>query len=104
MPKPLKIILFAVGGLVVLLVLVAVALFLFVDTNAYKPRLEAAASEALGMEVRGGGRLGIGFFPGLHVTLEDAHIRNRGADLVSAKQAPLGIDLLPLLQKEVRIG
>lgn len=56
------------------------------------------------MEVRVGGRLGIGFFPGLHVRLEDAHIRNREADLVSAKEARLGIDLLPLLQNEVRIG
>jgi len=104
MPKPLKIILFAVGGLVVLLVLVAVALLLFVDANAYKSRLEAAASEALGMEVRVGGRVGIGFFPGVDITLQDVNIRNRGADLASAKQASLGIDLLPLLYQEVRIG
>jgi hypothetical protein len=104
MSKPLKIILFAVGGLVVFLVLVAVALHLFVDANAYKPRLEAAASGVLGMEVRVGGRVGIGFFPGLHVTLQDVNIRNRGADLASAKQASLGIDLLPLLYQEVRIG
>jgi uncharacterized protein involved in outer membrane biogenesis len=104
MSKSLKIILYAVGGLVGLLVLIAVALLFFVDANAYKPRLEAAASGALGMEVRVGGRLGIGLFPGLLVTLEDVHIRNRGADLVSAKEARLGIDLLPLLHKEVRIG
>jgi len=104
MSKPLKIILFVVGGLVGLLILVAVALLVFVDINVYKPRLEVAASRALGMEVRVGGRLGIGFFPGLHVTLEDAHIRNRGADLASAKQASLGIDLLPLLSREIRIG
>jgi AsmA protein len=101
MSKSLKIIL---GGLVGLLVLIAVALLLFVDANAYKPRLEAAASGALGMEVRVGGRLGIGLFPALLVTLEDVHIRNRGADLVSAKEARLGIDLLPLFHKEVRIG
>lgn len=104
MSKSLKITLFAVSGLAGLLVLVAVALVLFFDANAYKPRLEAAASGALGMEVRVGGRLGIGFFPGLHVTLEDVHIRNRETDIASAKEARLGIDLLPLLQKEVRIG
>lgn len=103
MSKSLKIVLFAVSGFVGLLVLVALALLLFVDVNAYKPRLIAAASEALGMEVSVDGRLGIGFFPGLHVTLEDAHIRNRGTDLVSAKQARLGIELLPLLQKKIRI-
>ena len=104
MSKLLKFILFAVGGLLGLLVLVAVALHLFVDVNAYKPRLEAAASGALGVEVRVGGRLGIGFFAGLYLALEDVHIRNRGADIASAKEARLGIDLLPLLQKEVRIG
>ncbi|WP_372521634.1 AsmA family protein [Sulfuricaulis sp.] len=100
----MKIILFAVGGFVGLLILVAVVLLFFVDINVYKPQLEAAASRALEMEVRVGGRLGIGFFPGLHVTLQDVNIRNRGTDLASAKQASLGIDLLPLLQKEVRIG
>lgn len=104
MSKSLKIILFAVSGFVGVLVFVALALLLFVDATAYKPRLEAVASKTLGMEVSVGGRLGIGFFPGLNVTLEDAHIRNRGTDLVSAKQARLGIELLPLLQKKIRIG
>ena len=94
---------FAAGGLFALLILAAVALVLFVDVNAHKPGLEAAASDALGMEVRIGGRLGIGLTPGLHVALEDVRIRNRGADVASAKETVLGIELLPLLHKEVRI-
>ena len=98
-----KIALFAAGGLLALIILAAVALALFVDVNAHKPRLEAAASDALGMEVRIGGRLGIGIFPGFHVTLDNVSIRNRGADVASAKEAILGIELLPLLHKEVRI-
>jgi AsmA protein len=98
-----KIALFAAGGLLALLLLAAVGLVLFVDVNAHKPRLEAAASDALGMEVRIGGRLGIGLFPGFQVTLEDVRIRNRGADVASAKETILGIELLPLLHKEVRI-
>jgi hypothetical protein len=99
-----KIALFAAGGLVALLILAAAALVLFVDVNAHKPRLEADASEALGMDVRIGGRLGIGFFPGFHVTLGDVRIRNRGLDVASAKEATLGIELLPLLRKkELRI-
>jgi uncharacterized protein involved in outer membrane biogenesis len=104
MSKSQKIILFAISGLAGLLVLIAVALLVFVDANAYKPRLEAAASDALGMEVRVDGRMGFGLFPGLLVTLKDVHIRNRGADLVSANEVRLGIDLLPLLHDEVRIG
>ncbi len=104
MSKSLKIILFTVSGFVVILVLVAMALYYFVDINSYKPRLEAAASEASGMEVRVGGKMGIGLFPGLQVTLDDVQIRNRGTDFVSAKEARLGIDLFPLFHKEVRIG
>ena len=103
MSKSLKIILFAVGGLVGFLVLAAVALLIFVDVNAYKPRLETAASDALGMAVHVSGRLGMGFFPGFHVTLEDVHIRNRSADVATAKEIRFEIDLLPLLHREVRI-
>jgi len=103
MSKSLKIILIAVGGFVGLLVLIAVALVFFVDANAYKPRLESTASKALGMEVKVDGQVGIGFFPSLRVTLDDVHIRNRGTDVASAKVAKLGIDLLPLLHKEVRL-
>jgi len=104
MSKSQKIILFAIAGLVGLLVIIAAALYLFADVNAYKPRVEAAASDALGMEVRVSGKMGIDLFPGLQVTLDDVQIRNRGTDLVAAKKARLGIDLLPLLHKEVRIG
>jgi len=95
--------LFAAGGLFALIILAAVALVLFVDVNAHKPWLEAAASDALGMEVRIGGRLGIDLFPRLHVTLEDVRIRNRGSDVASAKETLLGIELLPLLHKEIRV-
>jgi uncharacterized protein involved in outer membrane biogenesis len=98
-----KIALFAAGGLFALLLLAAVALALFVDVNAHKPWLEAAASDALEMEVRIGGRMRIGLFPGFHITLEDVRIRNRGADVASAKETVLGIELLPLLNKELRV-
>ena len=91
------------GALIGLLVLVAITLFLFLDVNAYKPRFEAAVSEILGMEVKVGGRLGIGFFPSLLVTLEDVHIRNRGTEVATARAARIGIDFLTLLHKGFQI-
>ena len=103
MSKIRKIVLVVIGGFVVLLVVVAFALLLLFDTNAYKPGLEATASDALEMQVSIGGRLGISFVPGLRLTLADVRIRNRGTDVASAEQARLRIDLLPLLRKEVRI-
>ena len=86
-----------------LLVVVVAALSFLVDANDHKARLEAAASEALGMEVSIGGRLGISFFPGVLLTLQDVHLRQRGKDLASAKSARLGIGLLPLLRQQLRI-
>ena len=103
MARSARTLLFAAIGFAGLLVLVAGGLLFLVDAKAGKARLEAAASGALGMEVSVGGRLDIGFFPGVLVTLEDVHIRNRGSDLASAKQARIEIGLLPLLKGAVQI-
>jgi AsmA protein len=100
MPRYLKI----ACGAAILLVIVMVTALLYVRARVTKPMMEAAASEALGMDVRVGGRIATGIFPGLHVTLEDVEIRNRGASLVAAKEAQIWIDYLPLLRNEVRIG
>jgi len=104
MSKSLRVTLLAISGLAGLLVLVAVTAVLFVDANAYKPRLEAAASGALGMDVTIGGRLRVGFFPPFLITLEDVRIRNRGAEVASAQEARLGISFMSLFQDELKIG
>jgi AsmA protein len=93
----------AAVALVILAVATAVGVRYLVDANAYKPRLEAAVSKTLGMELTVGGPMDFGVFPGLLVTLADVRVRNRGSDVVSAGQARLGIELLPLLSGEVRI-
>ena len=103
MTQTRKAILYAAGLLIGLLVIVALALALFRDLNPYKARIEAAATDALGMEVSVGGHVGIGFFPGLQVTLEDLHIRNRGTELVTARKARIGVDFLALLNNGLRI-
>jgi AsmA protein len=94
--------LLGIGGLLGLVVFVAVTLPLLLDTHACKARWKAAASAALGMEVEVGGRLGIGIIPGLHVTLKDVHIRNRGTRVASAEEANLRIDVLSLLRAKLR--
>ncbi len=103
MSKPIKSITFAIGALIGLLVLAAIALSFFLDVNAYKPRLEAAVSDMMGMEVKVGGPLAIDFFPNVLVTLKDVHVRNRGTEVVTARAARVGVEFLPLLHKEVRI-
>jgi uncharacterized protein involved in outer membrane biogenesis len=103
MSKSKKIVLYSIGSVMLLLVLAAVSLRYLVDANVYKPRLQAAASQALGMDVSIGGRLGIGFYPNMLLTMNDVHLRNRDNDFVVAKEVRVGFELLPLLRDEFRI-
>ena len=102
MSKSPKLILLAVGVLVGALILIAVVVLLILGVNA-KSQVQTLVSDALEMEVKVGGRLDIGFFPSLHITMENVQIRNRGSEIASAAQASLGIELFPLLHKEVRM-
>lgn len=65
MSKTLKAITYTAGALIGLIILAAIALSIFLDINAYKPRLEAAVAAVTGMEVSVNGRLRVGFFPGV---------------------------------------
>lgn len=86
-----------------LLLLIAAALFLLVDTNIYKARLEAIASRALGMELSVAGRPGVRVFPGLLLTLQDVNVRRQGFQIASVKQVTVDLGLLSLLGDELRI-
>ncbi|MDX5410333.1 MAG: AsmA family protein, partial [Thauera sp.] len=103
MPRPFKIALIAVGGCVALLTLAAAVVPLLLDSDSYKPRIEAAAAAASGLDVGIDGRLRLGLFPGLHVTLENVRLRHRDADIASVAEAAFGIELGALLRREVRI-
>jgi hypothetical protein len=105
MSRTRKRILFAVVAAAGLVLLAVLAVSWLVPFDRYKPRLEAAATGALGMDVRVAGRVGVGFLPGLHVTLGDGRILDaRGATVASAKRTRLWIRLLPLLGGQVRLG
>ncbi|MFO7576720.1 MAG: AsmA family protein [Pelovirga sp.] len=103
MSKPVKTILFVSIGVMVLFALVTVGLLLYVGTDASRTRVETAASQALGMEVRVGGSLGINLWKGLHITLKDVHLVQQGTDVARVEKISLGIELLPLLQNNVHI-
>ena len=103
MSRRSRITVIAIAGLFGLIVLASALLFFFLDTDAYRARLEAQASAALGLQVSIGGALRISLFPGLRLRLEDVRLRNRNADIASAKLAQLDIELLPLLTQQVQI-
>ena len=88
----------------ILLAIFAVILVFLLNLQAYKPRIEAAASNALGMDVRIRGRVGIALVPGLGITLKDIVVRKEGADVAAIEKTWIGLKLLPLLRREVRIN
>jgi hypothetical protein len=102
MPKAVKIGLLALAALAGIVVLGALALLAFVDIDDFKPRVESAASSALGMDVTVEGAMRLGFLPGLHVALGNVRVRNGGSQLALVETAELAIDLLPLLKRQLR--
>ena len=99
----MKKLLISLGILVTLLVLAGVAILVLVDVNTYKPRIESAISDALGMEFRIGGKARLGLFPSTSIVLSDVRLRNRGSDLATAETLRVGVKLLPLLSRRVVI-
>jgi AsmA protein len=102
MSRALKFTLYAAGAVLAAAALVAVIMLLSWRAHA-KPQVEAAASDALGMQVSIGGPLVLKFFPSVAIKLEDVHIRSHDTDFASARQATLGIQLVSLLRRQVRI-
>lgn len=102
MSRTSKLVLIAAGGLAALIVLAAAVAAHILRRDA-RPRLEAAASQALQMEVTVDGEFSVGFFPRLHVALTDVRASKDGIEVGSVEEAQVGIALLPLLHKEVRI-
>lgn len=98
--KKLLVILAILVGLAVVAV---IALLLLVDVNAYKPRIETAAGDALGMELRINGKASLRLVPSVGIALADVHLRNRGTELVKLGSLRIGVKLVPLLSKKLQV-
>lgn len=103
MRKLSKLIICLIGGIAGLIAIALIALLLIVDVNAYRTQLETAAAKALGLEVRITGTLGFDLFPRLQLTFKDVQIGAPGDELATATEVRLGLALLPLLRKHVRV-
>lgn len=95
---------FFVTAGVITLVVFAVILALLLNIQAFKPQIEAAVSNALGMEVRIKGRLGIDLFPGIGISLKSVSVRKGGADVVTVEKMRIGLRFIPLTRHEVRVS
>lgn len=96
-----KKILFALGSIAVL-VLAFVILGLTFDINSYRSRIEAAVSEAIGLDVSIKGKMGLSFFP-FGISAQDIRVSNKGHEILSLESLKLGAELLPLLRKQLKV-
>lgn len=103
MNTKMKKVLFIFGGSAAALVLATLIFLLTFKINTYRPRIEAAASEAIGMKVRMNGKMKLTLFPHTGITFEDILIQNRDADIASVKKAEVEMSLLPLLWRGIHI-
>lgn len=100
---------FALGiiAVVVLLALIVVVAPGLIPVSVYKPRLEAAASEALGRKVTIGDKIALKIFPKTAFHVSDLVVADadgfEGPYLARVKAADIGVKLAPLFHSEVEI-
>ena len=103
MNAKIKIVLVIIASALLVIVLGAITAIFIFDINSYKPRIEAAVSEATGVEVTINGRVSLAIFPGTGISIDDISIRNRGTDVVRAKNVKVGMSLGPLLRRHIHV-
>ncbi len=99
----MKKLLVVLAVLVGLAVVAVIALLVLVDVNAYKPRIEAAATDALGMELRIQGKAALRLIPQVGISVADVHLRNRGTELAKLGALRIGVKLMPLLSRKLQV-
>jgi uncharacterized protein YhdP len=95
--------LFAIGGIVTALALAVLAVVLLVDVNRYKPQFEAAASKALGLEVRILGDMKIAYLPPPGLTLAYLRAVRGEEDVLRVEKIRIGLKILPLFRGRIRL-
>ena len=102
MKPPRKKIMIIAGCIATLIVLAAIVGSLLFDINSYKPRIETAASGAIGLDVTIKGKLRLSFFP-FGVSAKDIHVAGNGVEILSVEKLKLGAAFIPLLKKQLKI-
>lgn len=95
-----------------LLILISAVLFcvtailvlpFFVSIDSFRPRIETAASDALGMEVLIKGDMGISLLSGLNVFIKDVEIKNMETDVAFLEEVRARLKIRPLIRGEASI-
>lgn len=106
--RSLKIVAYAIGGLVALLILGLLLVVVFVNPNAYKDRIIREVKSTTGRELALPGDIKLSVFPWVALKLGPASLGNPAGfpdnNFVSFQQANLRVKVLPLLHGELEVG
>jgi AsmA protein len=106
--RALRLVGFVVGGLVLLLVILLLAVRLLVDPNEYKERIAQEVKRSTGRELTLSGPIKLAVFPWLALEIGPASLGNPpgfGSEPFAAvEHAAFRVKLLPLLRKQLQIG
>ena len=106
--RALKLVAYAIGGLVALVVVAILLVAVFVNPNAYKDRIIRAVKTTTGRDLALPGDIKLSVFPWVALKLGPASLGNPAGfpdnDFVSFKQADVRVRVLPLLHGELEVG
>ncbi len=106
--RGIKILGYIVGGLVLLVILLLVGVWLFVNPNNYKGRITQEVRTATGRELSLPGDIKLSVFPWIALELGPASLGNPpgfGSEpFVSVKHVALRVKLMPLLHGQLEVG
>lgn len=91
------------GCLVVLVIIASIIRASLFDINDYKLRIETAASEGIGLDVRVNDKMRLSYFP-LSLSANDVHVANKGIEIFSLRKAKIGVKLIPLLKRQLKFS
>jgi AsmA protein len=103
--KIVKYALYAVGGLVVLVVLLIAALVATFDPNKYKGEIARVVKEKTGRTLAVEGKIGLSVFPSIGVDIGKTSLSERNSDKAFARidEVKVSLAVLPLLSRQVVI-
>src|SRR5690242_13853155 len=108
MKRVLKILGLAVGAVVVLLVVVAIAVTLLFDPNDYKDEITAAVQNATGRQLTLDGDLELAVFPTIRIAVGSATLSNApgfgNEPMARIGSAELRVALFPLLAQRIEVS
>jgi AsmA protein len=106
--RALRLVGFVVGGVLVLLIVLLLAVRLLVDPNDYKVRIAQAVKSSTGRELTLSGPIKLSVFPWLALEIGPATLGNppgfSAEPFAAVRHVAFRVRLLPLLRKELRIG